>query len=525
MYRKFILAFALAAASTTFAQEEKKPSLAEGLQYKVELQSTNSLGDNTPLWLNANKYGLSSLKKSNGYARASLFRPLQTDSGFKWGIGYGVDLAAPYGFTSKFVVQQAFAEGRWWHGVLSIGSKEYPIELKNNELSSGAQTLGRNARPVPQVRIALPEYWTLPFANGWLHVKGHIAYGKMTDDNWQHSFTGQTQRYADDVLYHSKSGFLKIGNEERFFPLSLELGLEMAAQFGGTAYVFDKDGNTTVYKNGTGLKDYWNAFVPGGNDVRENGTAYQNVSGNQLGSWLMRLNYDTENWRFSIYADKFFEDQSSMFQLDYDGYGEGDAWDSHSKRRYLLYDFKDWMLGAELNFKYGTWLRDIVFEYLYTKYQSGAVYHDHSPEISDHIGGRDNFYNHGIFPGWQHWGQVIGNPLYLSPIYNEDGSLYCYNNRFLAFHLGVSGQPLDRLHYRVLATYQKSYGTYDYPYDKICRNFSFLTEAGYAFGGKLSGWNVGAGFAMDFGKDRGNSQGLQVTVSKSGILNFKHSKK
>ena len=64
------------------------------------------------------------------------------------------------------------------------------MELKNNELSSGAQTLGKNARPVPQVRIALADYYTLPLTKGWLHLKGHIAYGKMTDDNWQHEFTG-----------------------------------------------------------------------------------------------------------------------------------------------------------------------------------------------------------------------------------------------------------------------------------------------------------------------------------------------
>ena len=30
---------------------------------------------------------------------------------------------------------------------------------------------------------------------------------------------------------------------------------------------------------------------------------------------------------------------------------------------------KDIMLGAELNLPHGTWLRNVVFEYLYTKYQ------------------------------------------------------------------------------------------------------------------------------------------------------------
>ena len=329
----FLVLFLLQIVTPLFAQdfdEDKKGyiPLAKGLEYDIEMQSTFSEG-RTPLWLNANKYGLSSLDNTNGYLRAGVFRPLRTDSVRRWGMGYGVDVAVPYNFTSDFVVQQAFVEGRWLHGVMTVGSKEYPMELKNNLLSSGSQTLGINARPIPQVRIALPEYWTLPFAKGWLHLKGHIAYGRMTDDRWQHEFTNRKNKYADDVLFHSKAGYLKIGNEDVFCPFSLELGLEMAATFGGTAYRPDGKGGMTVLKGDTGLGAYWNAFVPGGYDTGE--TTYQNVEGNHVGSWLIRMNWDTDMWRFSVYADKYFEDHSAMFQLDYDGYGQGEEWDEKKK--------------------------------------------------------------------------------------------------------------------------------------------------------------------------------------------------
>ena len=461
----FLVLFLLQIVMPLFAQdfdEDKKGyiPLAKGLEYDIEMQSTFSEG-RTPLWLNANKYGLSSLDNTNGYLRAGVFRPLRTDSVRRWGMGYGVDVAVPYNFTSDFVVQQAFIEGRWLHGVMTVGSKEYPMELKNNLLSSGSQTLGINARPIPQVRIALPEYWTLPFAKGWLHLKGHIAYGRMTDDRWQHEFTNRKNKYADDVLFHSKAGYLKIGNEDVFCPFSLELGLEMAATFGGTAYRPDGKGGMTVLKGDTGLGAYWNAFVPGGYDTGE--TTYQNVEGNHVGSWLIRMNWDTDMWRFSVYADKYFEDHSAMFQLDYDGYGQGEEWDEKKKSRYVLYDFKDIMLGMELNIKYDRWINDVVFEYIYSKYQSGPIYHDHTNTISDHIGGRDNFYNHSIYTGWQHWGQVIGNPLYRSPIYNEDGTIMVKDNRFMAFHLGIDGRPFPRFMYRVLASWQEGLGTYDEP--------------------------------------------------------------
>lgn len=490
--------------------------MGKGLQYHVEMQASTSKGE-TPLWLNANKYGLSSLDKSNGYLRASIIRNLRTDSLHKWGIGYGLDLAATYHYTSKIVVQQAFAEVRWLHGTLSVGSKQYPMELKNNALSSGSQTLGINARPVPQVRLALPNYWTLPILHGWLHIKGHIAYGKMTDDNWQKNFTDSQSKYTENALYHSKAGYLKIGNDDVFCPLSLELGLEMAAEFGGTSYQPQSDGTVKIYKGGTGIKDYWKAFMPGGSDVPETGTVYQNAEGNQLGSWLIRVNYDADTWRLGLYGDHYFEDHSSMFFLDYDGYGTGDDWNTHTKHRYTLYDLKDMLLGAELNLKYKRWLRDIVFEYIYTKYQSGPVYHDHTINISDHIGGEDNYYNHYIYTGWQHWGQVMGNPLYRSPIYNTDGQIEVEDNRFMAFHLGFDGKPTDNLDYRVLASYQEGFGTYASPYDNKHHNVSFMVEATYHL---RHNWDVKGAYGMDFGAILGHNAGFQLTISKSGIFNL-----
>ncbi len=160
MKRWSLLAAWLVMALTVSAQwqdEQPQPMRPRsGLHYMVGVQTSTAKGQ-TPLWLNANRYGLSSLEKANGYLRAALERPLQTDSGRKWGLGYGLDVALPYHYTSKVVVQQAFVELQWLHGVLSVGSKQVPMEFKNNALSSGSQALGINARPVPQIRLSLPD--------------------------------------------------------------------------------------------------------------------------------------------------------------------------------------------------------------------------------------------------------------------------------------------------------------------------------------------------------------------------------
>ena len=75
----------------------------------------------------------------------------------------------------------------------------------------------------------------------------------------------------------------------------------------------------------------WHAFIPGGHDDGEG--QYANIAGNQLGSWLMRINYNADTWKLGVYADHFFEDDSQMFMLDYNGYGEGKEWQSKKSHR------------------------------------------------------------------------------------------------------------------------------------------------------------------------------------------------
>ncbi|MBQ3828118.1 MAG: hypothetical protein II812_08215 [Prevotella sp.] len=496
MRRLLPLLLCLCSVGGVSAQEH---SLFDSLQYRAELQGTLAGGDHSPLWLNANKYGLSSLKKANGYIRGAIQRPLSNDDGRRWGVGYGVDLALAAGFTSTLVIQQAYIEARWLKGVLTVGAKEMPMELKNQELSSGSQTLGINARPVPQVRIALPDYWSIPGTCNWLALKGHIAYGKTTDDGWQKDFKAPNTRYTENTLFHSKAGYLRIGPKN----ITFELGLEMASQFGGKSYTYE-NGVETVYENSSSLKAFWNALIPGGSDATDGN--FKNVEGNQLGSWVMRLNFDQPTWNIGVYADQFFEDHSMMTHFSKSGDG------------YFRYDFKDWLLGVELKLKQTRWLEGVVVEYLYSKYQGGPVYHDHTANVDIQISGRDNYYNHHLFTGWQHWGQVMGNPLYRSPLYNDDRKIEVEHNRFKAWHLGFNGSPIDGLHYRVLATWQRSFGSYYYLPPTPVENVSLLAEASYAL---RHGWLVKGAFAMDNGKLRGESYGVQLSVIKTGIIGKK----
>lgn len=482
-------------------------SLLDGMEYSIASQGSFSHGK-TPLWLNANKYGLSSLEESNGYIRGSVQRGISNDSTRKWGIGYGIDIAATTHYTSHMILQQAFAEFRWLKGLLTVGNKQHPMELKNNNLSSGSQTFGINARPIPEIRLSLPEYWNIPGTRQWLKIKGHIAYGCYTDGNWESDFTLQETKYSKNILLHTKSGYLKVGKEESF-PLTIEMGLEMATQFGGKTYFPDG----TTMRGGQKISDFWKVIWGKGGDPSDG--AYNNAEGNALGSWVFRLNWDQPSWQFSLYGDHYFEDHSQMFFLDYDGYGSGDAWNKKEKKHYIHYRLKDIMLGTELTLKRGTWIKHAVLEYITTKDQSGAMYHDHGTLVSYHVSGNDNYYNHGVYPGWEHWGQVIGNPLYFSPIYNTDHQLKVKDNRFMAWHFGIDGSILSRIGYRLLATHRKGWGTYEDPFVKKKYDTSFLAELIYHF---HHGWTLQGAFGLDHGSSLGNNHGLQITISKTGLL-------
>ena len=470
--------------------------LGHGVSYRVEGQATFS-GFNSPLWLNANKYGLSSVTGDNGYLRISAFRSTDADSACNWKLGYGIDMAATYNFTSSFVLQQLYADIQYKKVRLSIGSKERPANLKNPLLSSGSQTFGINARPIPEIRFEIPEYISLTGRSNWVGIKGHFSYGLFTDNNWKGNYVTPGHQYADHVIYHSKSGFLRVGNEEKF-PLVFEGGIEMGHQFGGVIHnVGNSPGKDLDMPNG--LKDFIQIIYSGGSDPNEG--IYANAIGNTVGSWLFSLSYKFKRAKLRLYYDHFFEDHSQLF---------------------FQYGWKDGIAGIEVQLPKNRVVSTILYENIMTKDQSGPLYHDHTPAIPDQISASDNYYNHGYYTSWTHWGQAIGNPLYLSPLYNRNGDLYFSNNRFVGHHFGVSGSPTDEISYRILYTYTQNWGTYAVPYDDIKYGNSFLCELAYSPKriGKLrtEGWSIKAALGLDRGKQTGDNTGFQFTISKTGWL-------
>lgn len=467
------------------------------LTYHVETGATAGRGNYAPLWFTANRNGLSSIEPNSAYLEAGLTfnRKLK----HHWNLQAGLDLATAANNTSAFIIQQAYADISWQCLSMSVGSKERDPFGKNPQLSSGGMVEGNNTRPVPQVRVGIEEFTDVPFTNAWLKVKGYIAYGRFTDDRWQRDYVAVNKQYVEDILYHSKSLLFRIGKKEKF-PLELDFGMIMAAQFGGKVYEYDANRHPKqIYTMPNGIKEFFDVFIPGkGGDDSPWGDQV-NILGNHVGSWNLSLSYYLDNWVLRGYYEHFFDDHSQMFFE----YGR----------------WKDGHIGLEVTLPHNRWVSTFVWEGLATKDQTGPMLYDgfagHFSEYQ--ISAKDNYYNNYYYQSWQHWGMGMGNPLLPAPLYNEDGSLLFKSNRILSQHIGFNGNPSKEISYRVLMSYTRHWGTYDNPLDEVRKQFNSLYEVTYS-PRKLRGWSISAAQGLDHGTYLGNNTGGMLVIKKEGII-------
>ena len=141
-------------------------------------------------------------------------------------------------------------------------------------------TWSGNSKPIPEVRAGIPEFVSVPFTGNWVALKGHIGYGRMTDDCWRREHGGNL--YMNGVLFHSKSAFLRFGDSSRF-PLQVSIGLEMNNLFGGTRYNVATGAETPYPSN---AEAFWVALFPF-HEVEQQG----NEDGDNLGSWHLNFDY------------------------------------------------------------------------------------------------------------------------------------------------------------------------------------------------------------------------------------------
>ena len=504
-------------------------------RYYAQMNCIASGGEYAPYWFTAIKNAISSVKSTSGYLRygMSYSNTFGKKKNFRYDIA--ADIIAGFNQTSTISFQQAYADLSWKWLTLSIGSKErwgeqeyyqreqmeeitafntvnrYYPHLFSDQFSNtgmGGFIFSGNSRPIPQVRIEIPEFVNIPGTKEWLRFRAYISYGFFTDGNYQQELViiNPKVKRGEGILYHGKGGFISVGKPSKF-PVTFDGGLEMHTQFGGTLY------NTTYgkVKMPTKFSDYIKAFIPmsGGEDTP---TGEQtNIAGNQIGCWHAAFTIHTKPLEIRLYGEHMFEDFSQLFFFEYQMNNEG-------KRRTLIYPWRDMLLGINIANKsnFLPFISNIRYEFMTTRDQSGALYHDPSDYFYDQMDGCDDYLNHGIYPGWHHWGMGIGTPIIISPVYNKNGSLFFRSNRLIAHNIGINGIIDTKIPfaYKVNYTYSEHWGTYANPFN--CKKYTTSVLAEITCMPRNAQWLSTVSLGYDKSDMIGENIGLMFTITHVG---------
>ncbi len=385
-------------------------------------------------------------------------------------------------------LHQLYVEGKYRSIFLTVGLKEHGSALLNQELSSGDMVESGNARPIPEARIGFVDFQDIPFTKGWAQIQGEVSYGKMIDYSYlKRQFNYYDYHINRGALYTYKRVYFRSKPSER---LCATFGMQAGAMFGGTTTYYSKGEVIKTSKFSRSIGTFFKMLLPMG----ENGEEY--YVGSTLGSWDLKLRYRlNDSHALSVYFQGLWEDGSSL--------GRMNKWDG--------------LYGIEYSCSERGWITGAVLEYIDFRDQSGPIHYDPADNPQHNIQfqttGGDNYYNNNYYNSYANFGQCIGSPFLVSPIYNSDGYPAFASNRNNGFHAGISGQPAEDVKYKLLASYQRGLGTYTQPYYQALTDFSMMLQVDYNASAWVKGLAARAQVAFDCGKLRGDNFGTSLSLT------------
>jgi hypothetical protein len=453
-------------------------------------------------------WGMIPLDANNFYVRGGVFH--QQTINKEWSFSAGIDLAgsSPHTYSDVWL-QQLYGELNWKFLRLNIGAKEDYISLLNPYLSSGDFCGSNNARPQPEIKGSTPEFILVPYTKGNIYVKGHFAVGYLTDGKWQESVARPHNRgYTKNALTHHKSVYSRFGNIEERNKLQFTLGLHHHVLYGGELYKYRRNPETgqteyVVHHQPKGLDELWRVISAQEGSELASEADQDNAAGSHIGAYLFRADYRLKNRGvLSVYKQHFFEDGSGM----------------------RLQNYRDGLYGIEYKTERKSLLSGAVFEYVYTKHQTGSIHFYFGMDsayihLQNKGNGNDNYYNNvDYIQGPSYYGRTMGTPLFLSPEYNRDGRVNFISSRIIAYHLGIGGYLHPTLKYRLLATIGQTWGLYYVPFASVRKGVASVLDLTYNcpkvqdLDIKLSlGFNRGEFFS-------GDTFGGGITITKRGMI-------
>lgn len=485
-----------------FSQILTAQNTTEKNSLNLTLESEASVGDGdfSPYYLVSNRHGLLDRNSNTGYLRIQLEGDKRNGD---WKTEGMVDLQASVHARSAVYLHQCYVATSWRWAQLMIGAREQQPYLRDFRLSSGNLVWSGNARPIPEIRLGIDDFITVPHTHDMLQVKLDASYGRCLDDDY---LEDEYALYCQDktgygrswitkgVWLHQKRMALRTNPQK---PWVLTISGEHVVQFGGqirSALVPELADASFSPK----LSDFLRALLPiSGGDNSAEGDQNFNY-GNHVGEMSILLERQwgaRQQHRVGFYLENPFEDGSGIRK----GNGMDGLWgiEYHNRERNAL-------------------INGIVLEYLQTTDQSGPIHwaptdfagQEVSTSMPKAATGQDDYYNNYFYTGYSHYGMCIGTPMLKSPAFNADHYLRFTDNRVRAWHLGIEG-AYSALSYRLLASYRQSWGTYFYPNPEVYDSTNALMELSW----RHRKWQFTAGYAFDQGELYGSNHALSLRIN------------
>ncbi len=455
--------------------------------YKTTLSGFAATEKLLPMWATASRYGVVPNNRG-GLLYAGIFSDFNVQKKIQTAYGFsGVGFLAEH--KKDILIDELYVSLKWLKIRLDLGMIHPEEEFNGISAHNGSFVVSANTRTMPGYNLH-SEYIDVPLTNRVLAFKFNLSDYLMTD-----------KRFVDNTRLHHKSLYFRIIPHHQW---EIIFGLGHWVEWAGISPVYGKQPSS--------FKDYMKIFTARSGGSGATISDSLNALGNHLGSRYYRINYKTEKYMLSAYFDNFFED---------------------GKMTKIMRNWPDGTYGLYYGAKNKKqWISDIIYEFTYSKYQSGR-YHDRpatqeemeKQDPDDYfygrvtLGGNDNYFNNGEYrSGWTYYGRTIGTPFITPCPPNADGiTLGVYNNRVIAHYIGVQGYAACKIPYRLRLSYSLNYGTYNTPLKNTPCQFSFGAEAG-VLNRENAPFHICIGIYGDYGSLYNHNTGLTISFIRKGKI-------